>query len=93
MDDDALLEALPSVKDIKLPRHKGRVLAKKIQKKIGDVRHWNVSMVKKIGALVKDLPDAMLKELKPDEAREAVKMLRKRRDVPLSKRRLLIKQV
>lgn len=42
IDDDALLEALPEVKDIKLPKHKGRILAKKIQRKMGDAQNWNV---------------------------------------------------
>ena len=42
IDDDALLEALPEVKDIKLPKHKGRILAKKIQQKIGDAQNWDV---------------------------------------------------
>ena len=42
MDDTALLEALPEVKDIKLPKHKARILAKKIQQKIGDVQNWDI---------------------------------------------------
>ena len=42
IDGDALLEALPEVKDVKLPKHKGRILAKKIQQKMGDVQNWNI---------------------------------------------------
>ena len=93
MDGAALLEALPDVKSIKLPRHKGRVLAKKIQKQMGSVTNWTLDAVRKIGPLMKNLPVTMLKNLKPDEAREAVKMLRTSTDVPTSKRRAIIKQV
>jgi hypothetical protein len=42
---------------------------------------------------MRDLPASMLKRLKPDEAKEAVKLLRNEADVPKSKKRVLIKQV
>ncbi|XP_028399917.1 putative stereocilin-like protein [Dendronephthya gigantea] len=46
-----------------------------------------------MGPLLRDLPSSMLKMLKPDEAEEAVKILRKEGDVPKSKKRILIKQL
>jgi hypothetical protein len=52
-----------------------------------------LSAVKKMGPLMRDLPSSMLKRLRPDEAREAVKMLRNEVNVPKSKKRVLIKQV
>ena len=42
IDNSALLEALPEVRDIKLPKHKARVLAKKIQQTMGDVQNWDI---------------------------------------------------
>jgi hypothetical protein len=42
---------------------------------------------------MRDLPSATLEMLNPDEAREAVKMLRNEADVPKFKKRVLIKQV
>ena len=45
IDGDALLEALPELKDIKLPKHKGRILAKKIQQRMGDLQNWDTRYV------------------------------------------------
>ena len=50
-------------------------------------------MVKKMGPLMRDLASSTLEMLKPNEAKEAVKMLRNEADVPRSKKRALIKQV
>ena len=51
------------------------------------------SVIKKLGPLMRDLSSSTLEMLKPNEAKEAVKMLRNEANVPRSTKRALIKQV
>lgn len=45
INNDALIKALPEIKDVDFPSHKGRILAKKLQQKMGDVNQWNMRLV------------------------------------------------
>lgn len=93
LDPIALEKALPTVKDIKIPRDKSRLLAKKILGNLGDVQTWEVTTLKMIGPLLKDFPESKLELLQPDKALETMKILKKTDDISKSKKRVLIKQV